>query len=131
MSIIGKSRGKGINCRYVSLEFSFAHSGGSMTQNRRNTKSAATTMAFAERRYTVDESHVHARVYNILKARRGVTGGGEGGCKVLSSFASRQILLLSCSKMARVEKKERGKGRKDRGGEVHYIWMHIRWRMDF
>lgn len=101
-----------------------------MTQNRRNTKSAATTMAFAERRYTVDESHVHARVYNILKARRGVAGCGEGGCKVLSGFASRQILPLSRSKMARAEKKEEGKEKRERQrrvgegeGEVHYIYL--------
>lgn len=101
-----------------------------MTQNRRNTKSAATTMAFAERRYTVDESHVHARVYNILKARRGVAGCGEGGCKVLSGFASRQILPLSRSKMARAEKKrgrerEEGEtGKSEEGeGEVHYIYL--------
>lgn len=72
-------------------------------------------MAFAERRYTVDESHVHARVYNILKARRGVARGGEGGCKVLSSFASRQILPLSRSKMARAEKKAKEEERKERG----------------
>lgn len=89
-----------------------------MTQNRRNTKSAATTMAFAERRYTVDESHVHARVYNILKARRGVAGCGEGGCKVLSGFASRQILPLSRSKMARAEKKEEGKEKRERQGRA-------------
>jgi len=29
------------------------------------------------------------------------------------------------------EGEKEGKRRKDRGGEVHYIWMHIRWRMDF
>lgn len=75
-------------------------------------------MALAERRYTVDESHVHARVYNILEARRGVARGGKGGRKVLSSFASRQILPLSRSKMARAEKKrERGREKEGGGGE--------------
>lgn len=88
-----------------------------MTPNRRNTKSAATTMALAERRYIADESHVHARVYNVLKARRGVGDDGEGGCKVLSSFASRQILPLSRSKMVRVEKKREKREKEREEGE--------------
>lgn len=61
---------------------------------------------------------------------------GEGGHKVLSSFASRQILPLSRSKMARAEKKsararERGRGgggeererNREGGREVHYIYL--------
>lgn len=59
---------------------------------------------------------------------------GEGGCKVLSSFASRQILPLSRTKMARAEKKENGGGEgggeggngggtEGGEGEVHYIYL--------
>lgn len=117
LRVHGRKGGKGISCRYVPLEFSFA---GRIddTKSTKHEIRRDDNGAFAERRYTVDESHVHARVYNILKARRGVARGGEGGCKVLSSFASRQILPLSRSKMAGAEKKgERGtreKGERER-----------------
>lgn len=89
-------------------------------------------MAFAERCYIVDESHVHARVYNILKARRGVDcgdGGGDRedgsgeGVRFCRASPRDKSSLCRARKWREQRKSEKERKRKTGEEEVHYIYL--------
>lgn len=116
-------KGINMNMLFRLLSRSRCIRSGSMTQNRRNTKSAAARRGV----YIADESRVHARVYNVLKARRSVGGGGE--YKVLSSLASATNPPFvarengeSSEKESRNEGRERG--REGSGGAL-YLYTYF------
>jgi len=114
--MIEKPRDKDINYRYVPLEFSSVRR-ADWWHEIDETRNPPWRQWYSRNGVTplTNRTCTHAFI-TFWKLGEASPLRGEGGCKVLSSFVSRQILPLSRSKMARESRKkekgeERGRGR--------------------